>query len=92
MGDGFDVIKEVFHKLDSLDKNVDGINITLAKQEVSLAEHMKRSNALEAYVDALDKRVSKWDTRWAALALLFGGALALLGAAEGIIKILDLLR
>lgn len=88
----FDIIKEVFHKLDSLDKNVDSMNITLAKQEVSLAEHIKRSDALETYVDILDKKIGKWDTRWSALVLLFGGGLALLGAVEGIIKVLDFLR
>lgn len=84
----FDIVKEIFHKLESLDNNVDAINITLAKQEVSLTEHIKRSNLLEEQMEPIKAHVNRVNS----LILLLGGLFACIGAIEGFLKILDLLR
>ena len=42
-----------------IEKRLSSIDITLAKQEVVLREHVRRSTALEKYVNSLDKKVVK---------------------------------
>lgn len=81
-------MKELFLKLDSLDKNVDAINITLAKQEEQIAHHIHRTDLLENALKPLQTHVNRVNS----LILLLGGIIALIGALEGILKILDLLR
>lgn len=45
------------NKLDKLDTRIDNIDVTLAKQQVILEEHMRRSIANEAAVDLLRTEV-----------------------------------
>ena len=40
-------IKDVLNKLDKMDTNIDAINITLAKQHITLEDHTRRSLANE---------------------------------------------
>jgi hypothetical protein len=42
-----------------IEKRLNSIDITLAKQEVVLREHVRRSTALERYVNSLDRKVIK---------------------------------
>jgi len=44
--------------LKDLDKRVDSIDITLARQEVSLAEHIRRTNILEEKLEPVEKHVT----------------------------------
>jgi len=43
----------IMDKIDSIDSSLNDMAITLAKQEVSLAEHIKRSNLLEERLELL---------------------------------------
>lgn len=43
-------MKSLDEKVDAIQESVHGINVTLAKQHVSLVEHMKRSDMLEKLV------------------------------------------
>lgn len=95
MSDELSLVKEILNKMDSLDKSVDSINITLAVQSEQLKEHMKRSDSLEKYVNKLEtelKPVHQHVERVNTLMLLLAGILALIGAIEGILKILNLLH
>jgi maltoporin len=40
-------IKDIIEKLDKMDSRIDNIDITLAKQNVTLEEHVRRSEANE---------------------------------------------
>ena len=42
-----DIMKHILDKLENIDEKVDNIDKTLATQAVELAEHTKRSTALE---------------------------------------------
>ncbi len=57
-------------KLDSIDKRLASIDITLAKQETHLAEHMRRSEANEKAVSILQKQL--WALVVAVLAAIIG--------------------
>lgn len=58
MSDELNIVKELFNKLESIDKNVDQINIILAVQAEQLATHIKRSDNLEKYVNLLEQDLS----------------------------------
>ena len=49
-------------KIDKLVDKVSSIDITLAKQEVNLALHMKRADALEAQIEPLKQHVEMVST------------------------------
>lgn len=53
MADTKDVLKRIEDKIDRLDSRVDNVDVTLAKQHMSLEEHMKRSLANEQAVEVL---------------------------------------
>ena len=44
-------------KLDKLDDRIDGISVTLAKQQVSLDEHIRRTDVLEKHVKDVQKEL-----------------------------------
>lgn len=60
--------QRILDKLDEMDKRIDNIDITLAKQHVSLEEHIKRTNLLEEQLKPVNKHVD-----------MVNGALKLLG-------------
>lgn len=95
MSNDINIVKELFDKLESIDKSVDSINVILAVQAEQLKEHIKRSNELEKYVAELEESIEPLKThvnRVNGLILLLGGIFALIGAIEGILKILNLLN
>jgi len=49
--------KNVEDKLDKLDARIDSIDKTLERNTLSLEVHMKRSDALEEYVQKIEKEV-----------------------------------
>lgn len=71
----------VLDKLDKLDTRIDNIDITLAKQHLSLEEHIKRSNMLEAKLEPVEKHVNSVNA-----VLKFAGGIAILLAAFESIK------
>ena len=88
MSNEINLAKEILHKIDSLDKNVDEINVTLAVQAEQLKIHIKRTEMLETELKPIQQHVNRVN----ALMLLLAGILALIGAVEGILKIFNLLR
>lgn len=71
----------VLNKLDEMDKRIDSIDITLAKQHVSLEEHIKRTNLLEMKLEPIDTHVKSVNA-----VLKFAGGIAILLAAFESIK------
>ncbi len=45
------------HKLDKILDRISNIDVTLAKQEVSLSEHIKRTAILEAKLEPVERHV-----------------------------------
>lgn len=60
------------NKLEQIEKHLNSIDVTLAKQEVHLAEHMKRSEANEKAIEILRKQ------QWAALLAAISAIIAIL--------------
>ncbi len=70
--------QRILDKLDEMDKRLDNIDVTLAKQHVSLEEHIKRTNLLEEKLDPVEKHVHGVNV----ILKLFGGIALLLAAFE----------
>ena len=51
----------VFKKLDQLDSRLDSIDVTLARQEENLKEHMRRTDLLENEMRPIQKHVAQWE-------------------------------
>ncbi|NJO65451.1 MAG: hypothetical protein HC836_47380 [Richelia sp. RM2_1_2] len=85
-----ELILEIIKTLERIDINMDSINITLVRQEENLKNHMKRSDALEAHVKALEETVVKAQNKIlkAEGALSFIGVLAvILGIIAGFVEL-----
>lgn len=80
-----ELLQEISKSIDRLDNNVDAMNVTLAKQEVHLAEHIRRTELLEEEMKPVRDHVNRIN----ALILLFGGILAILGAVKAAIEIIQ---
>lgn len=75
--------RRVEDKLDKVADDISHINVTLAKQEVSLSEHIKRTNILEAKIEPIEKHMLMING-----ALKFVGGIALfIGIIEGLLRI-----
>lgn len=61
--------ERILDKLDSIDGRLGSIDVTLAKQNVTLEEHIRRTELLELDVQPIKKHVA-----------MFEGALKLIGA------------
>lgn len=85
-----DYEKELLHEIlkgqNRLDESVDEINVTLAKQEVHLAEHIKRTSLLEEALKPIQQHVNRVNTA----ILLIGGVFAILAAIKTVIEIIKL--
>lgn len=81
-----ELLREMSKAIENIDSSVDSINITLAKQEVSLNEHIRRTTLLEQELKPIQQHVNRVN----ALMLLLGGILAVVGAVKGIIEIIQL--
>lgn len=51
------MLERILNKVDALDGHLDSISQTLAKQEVQLAEHLRRTNNIEARLEPIDTHV-----------------------------------
>jgi len=65
-------------KLDDTNEHLSSIDVTLAAQHVSLKEHIKRSDMLEAKLAPVEKHVA-----------MVSGALKLIGFMAAIIAIIE---
>lgn len=81
-----ELLQEMSRSLERLDVSVDSINLTLARQEVHLDNHIRRTQLLEEAMIPVREHVSRINT----LMLLLGGILAILGAIKAIIEIIQL--
>jgi hypothetical protein len=70
-------------KLDKISDHIANIDVTLAKQEVSLHEHIRRTTLLEQKIEPVEKHVLMING-----ALKFAGIVAVfIGIIEGILRI-----
>lgn len=49
--------ERIFDKLESIDKRLDSVDVTLGKQSIILDEHVKRTNLLEKKMEPIEKHV-----------------------------------
>lgn len=81
-------LDRILDKIDAIDESIDEINITLAKQEVQLAEHIRRTKILEDQVKPIQEHVSRVNS----LLLLFAGILAIIGGVKGFLEIINFFK
>jgi chromosome segregation ATPase len=84
-------VDRLLNKLDQLDERLHSIDVTLAKQEVNLQEHMRRTELLEAEVNDVRASIEPVQDHVKIVngILKFIGFLALLvGLATGLLKLL----
>lgn len=81
----FDKLDE---RMDKLDKNQSESNIILAKQEVSLSEHIKRTNLLEERLEPIEAHVQLVN----GILKTIGGIAVIVTIISGIVKILQFLH
>lgn len=80
-------MERVLNKLDALDARLDNVDKTLAKQEVHLAEHIRRTALLEDAIVPIKKHVNHVEG-----ALKFLGVVGLVASvATAIVKLVQLL-
>lgn len=70
----------VINKLNALDENISSIDKTLARNTVSLEEHIKRTNLLEKKLEPVEAHVNK-----------VNGAFILIGILSTVLGILKIL-
>lgn len=81
-----DKFARIENKLDHVVEKIGSIDVTLAKQHVSLAEHIRRTNALESQLEPVKRHVNMVH---GALKLI--GLVALLGGiVEAIVAVISL--
>lgn len=78
-------VKLILEKLDKLDSRIDGIDITLAKQHVSLDEHIKRTQQNEEALEILGKESNERLRKLESSKDMIMGAFAILGLISSII-------
>lgn len=81
-----ELLHEISKALERLDNSVDSINVTLAKQEVHLAEHIRRTELLEEEMKPVRDHVNRVNS----LLLIIGGIFAVIAAVKGVIEIIQL--
>jgi chromosome segregation ATPase len=54
-----DRLKRIEDKVDKVEEAITEIKVTLSRNTASLEEHMRRSDAIEEYVQALDKHLNE---------------------------------
>lgn len=85
--------KKVMDKLDIIDSRVDNIDITLAKQEVNLREHMRRTELLEKQHEVFNENFKPINAHVNQIkgGMKFVGALSAIAALAGVIfKIIEI--
>lgn len=82
-----ELILKIDDKLDRFHTEFVQINITLAKQEESLASHIKRTEILEQQIVPINRNIYMLQ----GVAKFFGASTLLVGLVAGILKIYHLL-
>lgn len=57
-----DIQVKILEKLDTISSDMSEMKVTLAKQEVSLQEHIRRTNLLEGKLQPIEEHVSAVNT------------------------------
>ena len=78
-----ELLQEILKSVDRLDVSVDAINITLAKQESHLEEHIRRTELLEEEMKPVRDHVQRVN----GLLLIFAGIFACIAAVKGFLEI-----
>jgi len=53
-----ELLDKIYNKVEKLVEQLNDLNITVAKQEINLKDHMRRSDLLEEEVKLLDNRIT----------------------------------
>ena len=78
-----DTVDRIEGKLDKISDRLNSIDVTLAKQEITLDIHVKRTNLLESKIDPME---SRWSNLLGVIKLVgFIAVLAGIGEAATII-------
>lgn len=77
-------LDRIEEKVDRVSQRQDRIDVTLAKQHVSLDEHMRRTELLESEIQPLKKAHAAW--------VGLGKGLTILATALGVLHTLHLLK
>lgn len=81
-----ELLREMSKSLERLDVSMDNLQVILGKQEVHLAEHIRRTALLEKQMEGIQKHVNTVN----ALILGLGGLFAILAAIKTVIEIVKL--
>lgn len=57
-----DIQLKILDKLDAISEDMSEMKVTLAKQEISLQEHIRRTNLLEEKIKPIEEHVSAVNT------------------------------
>jgi uncharacterized protein YaaN involved in tellurite resistance len=79
-----DKLGRILDKIDTIDSSLTEISVTLGKQEVSLSEHIKRTNLLEERIELLREEMRPVEKH----VFYMHGALKALGVVSLIIGVL----
>ena len=74
------ILEKLFDKVESVDKRLDNVDVTLAKQHEQLAEHIKRTAQNETQIKHINRHV-----------YMVEGALKLFGVLSVILGLLKLI-
>lgn len=88
MSDEPSILNIILTKINKLDERMDESNIILAKQEVSLSEHIKRTNILEDKIEPVERHVQLVNS----ILKIIGGIAVLMSIITGIIKVIEVLH
>jgi 2C-methyl-D-erythritol 2,4-cyclodiphosphate synthase len=92
--DGKEQLDKIEEKIDRVESRISNIDITLVKQEVNLAEHMRRTELNEIAVEKIRETlvpINKHVNMLEGVFKFFGLVSILLGITVSIIKIVGLL-
>lgn len=83
-----DQLSKIDAKLDKLQEHLASVDVTLAKQEVSLTEHVRRSGLLEENVKMLRSDFTPIQKH----VIMIGGALKFLGLISALLVIAETIK
>jgi chromosome segregation ATPase len=88
-------LSRIEEKLDRLDRRVDHVDSTLARQEGHLEEHIRRTELAEKAIAHLRKEIEPLKAhvaKWAGAGKVLAVAGALVALFEGAVKLVEFLR
>lgn len=87
-GSNDDKFNRIEGKIDSISERLNSIDVTLVAQHESLKYHIRRTDLLEKAVEPINKHVNMVAGAMKLLAVI----LAVMGAVEGIVVLLEFLK